>query len=267
VRSNTSNVLVAFLTIVALVALTGYQVTGETSAVRLLGRLGGALIEVERWLPAHRDDLELLARDRPDQPLVLTDMPIEVAIPASAALNAPAPVLEATITEAMGHKLYEEGYSAIQDEQGESHLGITDPLRWAIDSLDSSAHGFWRLAVVVTGLALLAISIAHFWTRQSPLPGLAVGSALAALGALIVWLAVQALGSSVNGAIDEEIARVARDGAWLGLRNSVAATAIGLGGLYVYNTLFGTHHDEDWEQWDDFDYDEAEAEFKEAPPY
>ena len=267
--SNTSNVLVAFLTIVTLVALTGYQVTSETSAVRLLGRLGGALIEVDRWLPAHRDDLELLARDRPDQPLVLADLPMEVAIPASAALNAPAPVLEATITEAMGHKLYDEGYTAIQDEQGESHLGITEPLRWAIDGLDSSAHGFWRLAVVVTGLALLAISLAHFWTRQSPLPGLAVGSALATLGALIVWLAVQTLGASLNGAIDEEIARVATDGIWIGLRNSVAATAIALGGLYVHNTLFGTRREEDWGQWDDFDNDtyEPDAEVREAPPY
>jgi hypothetical protein len=269
VRSNTSNVLVAFLTIVTLVALTGYQVTGETSSVRLLGRLGGALIEIDRWLPAHRDDLELLARDRPDQPLVLTDMPIEVAIPASAALEAPAPVLEATIVEAMGHKLYDDGYSAIQDEQGESHLGITEPLRWAIDGLDSSAHSFWRLAVVVTGLALIAICLAHFWTRQSPLPGVAVGSAVAAIGALALWLVVSALGSSVSGAIDEEIAEVAKDGIWIGLRNSLAATGIGLGGLYVYSTLFGTRGDEDWEQWDDFDYDayEPEHEAKEAPPY
>jgi hypothetical protein len=251
VRSNTSNVLVAFLAIVTLVSLTGYQVTSETSAVRLLGRLGGALIEIDRWLPAHRDDIELLARDRPSQPLVLTDLPIEVSIPAPAALEASQPVLEATITDAMGRKLYEDGYGAIHDEQGKSHLAITEPLRWAIDGLDRSAHGFWRIAVVVAGLALLVVCLAHFWARQSPLPG----------------LAVSALGSSVSGGIDEEIAMVARDGVWLGLRNSFAATGIGLGALYVYNSFAGPRREEDWEEWDDFDYETPEPESREAPPY
>jgi hypothetical protein len=267
VRSNTSNVLVAFLAIVTLVSLTGYQVTSETSAVRLLGRLGGALIEIDRWLPAHRDDIELLARDRPSQPLVLTDLPIEVSIPAPAALEASQPVLEATITDAMGHKLYEEGYGAIHDEQGKSHLAITEPLRWAIDGLDRSAHGFWRIAVVVAGLALLVACLAHFWARQSPLPGLAIGSAIAAVLSLAVWLAVSALGSSVSGGIDEEIAMVARDGVWLGLRNSFAATGIGLGALYVYNSFAGPRREEDWEEWDDFDYETPEPESREAPPY
>ena len=265
-QSKTSNVLVALLTIATLVSLTGYQVTSETSAVRLLGRLGAALIEIDRWLPAHRDDIELLARDRPNEPLALSGLPIEVAIPASAALDA-TPVIEATITEAMGRKLYEDGYGAIQDEQGATHLGLTEPLRWAIDSLDSSAHGMWRIAAAITALSLLAICLAHLWTRQSPLPGLAAGSAIAAVLALVTWLAVTALDSSVSGAIDEEIAKVARDGVWIGLRNSLAATAIGLGALYVYNSLVGPRHEGDWEEWDDFDYQAQEPESREAPPY
>ena len=267
-RSNTSNVLVAFLTFLTLFCLTGYQVTNETSGVRLLGRLGAALIELDRWLPAHQDDIELLARDRGDQPVVLTDLPIDVAIPSSAALSAPAPVLKATITEAMGHRLYDEGYGVIQDDQGQSHLGITEPLRWAIDMLDSSAHGFWTIGIAITGLALLVICLGHFWARQSPLPGLAVGSAVTAILALAAWLLVSFLGSRVSsGGLDEEIARVARDGVWIGLRNSIAATAIGLGGLYAYNSLVSPRHDEEWEEWDEFEYEPYEAESREAPPY
>jgi len=265
VRGNTSNVLVAILTIVTLVALTGYQVTSETSAVRLLGRLGAALIELDRWLPAHRDDIELLARDRPNQPLVLAELPIDVAIPASAALDAPMPVLRATIVEAMGRRLYEHGAGAIQDEEGESHLGITEPLRWAVDALDESAHGFWQLLLIIAGLTLLAVLAGHAWMRQSPLPGLAVGSAIAALLALMAWLAVTAIGSSLHGAIDEEIARVARDGVWLGLRNSLAATAIGLGALYAAHTLMGRRPEESWDEWDEFEYEEQEP--RKAPPY
>jgi hypothetical protein len=266
VRSNTSTLLVAFLTIVTLAALSGYQVTSETSSVRLLGRLGAALIEIDRWLPAHRHDIELLARDRPDQPLVLTELPIQVPIPAQTALEAPTPVLEATIVEAMGRKLYQDGYGAVQDEQGDSHLSLTEPLRWAIDTLDSSAHSFWRVAMAVSGLSLLAICLAHLWVRHSPLPGLAIGSVAAAVFALVAWLVVSVVSPTGGGALDQEIAKVARDGLWLGLRNSFAATGIAVGGLYFYNTLIGPRHHEDWDAWDDFDY-EGHEETRQTPPY
>ena len=265
-RGNSSNILVAILTIATLFALTGYQVTSEPSAVRLLGRLGAALIELDRWLPAHRDDVELQARDRPNQPLSLDGLPIDVAIPASAALEAPEPVLRATIVEAMGRKLYDEGYGAIEDEEGESHLGITEPLRWAVDALDRSAHSFWRIVAIIAGLTLAAVCVSHIWVRRSPLPGLAVGSAITAVFAIVLWLGVSAIGSSVGGAIDEEIARVAQDGVWLGLRNSLAATAISLGGLYAYNSLLGRHDEERWDAWED-EYEGQEPESREAPPY
>ncbi len=266
-HSNTSSLLVAFLTIVTLVCLTGFQVTNETSSTRLLGRLGSALIELDRWLPAHKDDIELQARDRPDQPVVLTELPINAAIPATAALDAPEPVLKATIRQALGEKLYDDGYNAIHDDAGTSHLSVTEPLRWAIGMLDSSAHSFWQIAVVVSGLALLAICVGHFWVRQSPLPGFTIGSAIAAILALIAWLVVTLIGSSMSGALNEELARVARDGVWIGLRDSIAAAAIGVGGLYAYSSLVGSHH-ADREEWDEFEYEyEYEQESRKLPPY
>jgi hypothetical protein len=267
VGGNSSNILVAILTIATLVTLTGYQVTTETSSVRLLGRLSAALIELDRWLPAHRDDIELLARDRSDQPVVLDELPVQVAIPASAALDAPHHVLRATITEAMGRRLYEEGYGAIRGDEGETHLGLTEPLRWAVDGLEGSAHSFWSIAVVISGLTLAAVCAGHVWVRQSPLPGLAVGSAVAALFAVGVWLVVGLVGSSASGSLDEEIARVARDAVWLGVRNSLAATAIGLGGLYIRSSLFGQRDEDRWDEWDDVDYEAQEPERREAPPY
>lgn len=265
-HGNTSNILVAFLTIVTLVALTGFQVTSETSSVRLLGRLGAALVELDRWLPAHREDIKLMARDRPNQPLVLSELPVDVAVPTSIALDASLPVLKATITEAMGHRLYESGHEVIRDEQGDSHLGFMEPLRWAVSGLDSGAHSFWRIALAVSGIALLVTCAAHFWARQSPLPGVAVGSAIATLLALGAWLLLGFLGGSVDGALDREIASVAVDGVWIGLRNSLAATAIGLGGLYAYNSFVGPRQRNEWDEWDDYEYEGYESEPRGTPP-
>jgi hypothetical protein len=163
--------------------------------------------------------------------------------------------------------LYADGFEAIQDEQGESHLGITEPLRWAVESLDSSAHSFWRIALVITGLALVVVCAGHFWARQSPLPGFAVGSGVTALLALVAWVMVKFLGASVSGALDEELAQVALDGIWIGLRNGMAATAIGLGGFYVYHSFVGPRPHEDWDEWDDYDYEGYEPESRNAPPY
>jgi hypothetical protein len=80
-------------------------------------------------------------------------------------------------------------------------------------------------------------------------------------------LAVTALGSTVSGAIDVEIAMVAKDSVWLGLRNSFAATGVGLGALFAYNSLAGPRREDEWEQWDEFDYEAYEPESREAPPY
>jgi hypothetical protein len=270
VRSNTGTLLVAFLTIVTLVCLSGFQVTNETSSVRLLGRLGSALIELDRWLPAHRADIELEARDRPDQPVVLADLPIDAAIPPDVALNGPEPALRASISQAMGEQLYEDGYSAIQDDLGESHLGVTEPLRWTIGMLDSGSHSFWQIALVVSGLALLAICAGHFWVKQSPLPGFTIGAAAAAILALLAWLAATLLSSSLHGALNEELGQVARDVIWIGLRDSIAAAAIGVGGLYAYSSLVGPHHAEqpEWDEWGDYEYEAYDQESpRQAPPY
>jgi hypothetical protein len=70
----------------------------------------------------------------------------------------------------------------------------------------------------------------------------------------------------VNGALDEEIAQVAIDGAWIGLRNSFAATAIGVGAFYVYHSFVGPRQ-RDWDEWDDYDYEAYDQESRQAPPY
>ena len=267
VRGSAAGLIAAILTVVTLFALAGYQVTSEESGARMLGRVGAALIELDRWLPAHKDDIELLSRDRPNAPLVLPDLPFEVAIPSTAASDANPETLRATITRAMGDQLYNEGSGAVRDEAGESHLDYTEPVRWTINMLGDGAHAFWTLVLIIAGLSLLALCAGMIWTRQSPLMAIAAGGAIAALLSLVAWLGMQALGSAMSGAIDKEIALVLRDGAWIGLRNGLAVVAMGLAAVFVFDNLF-PRPEANWDDWDE--YEEGEEEFQapmRPPPY
>ncbi len=252
-RGSSAGLITALLTVVTLFALAGYQITGATAGVRFEGRLGSALVELDRWLPAHREDLSLLSRDRPTAPLTLPDIPIDVTIPADQIANASDQQLEATITHAMGEVLYHDGSGAVHDEQGKSHLSVTDPVRWAINLTGSGVHSFWRTVLFVTGLILLAVCVAQLYGRHSPLPGLAVGGAVAAIGALLIWIAAHFIHASLSSVVDKEIALILRDGAWLGLRNALALTAIALSALYLTG-VFARHEEQPHRSW----YDDEE---------
>ena len=266
-RGSSAGLITALLTVVTLFALAGYQITSATAGVRFEGRLGSALIELDRWLPSHREDLSLLSRDRPNTPLTLPDVPIDVTIPADQIANASDPQLEATITHAMGEVLYRDGSGAVHDEQGKSHLSVTDPVRWAINLTGSGAHSFWRTLLFITGLILLAVCVAQLYMRHSPLPGLAVGGGLAAVGALLIWIAAHFLHASLNSVVDKEIALILRDGAWLGLRNALALTAIALSALYLTG-VFARREEQPHHSWydDEPDYDAYEPFEPPSPP-
>jgi hypothetical protein len=165
----------------------------------------------------------------------------------------------------MGHALYNEGSGAIQDEEGATHMAVTDPIRVAIDMLGQGAHSFWQLAVVLTAVILLAICAGMAWARQSPFPALAIGGVVAAGLSLFAWIGAQVLGSSLDSNVDREIALVLRDGAWLGVRNGIAAAVIGGGLAFVVSAALPARrpnnweHKEDWQdEWDDWDEEELE---------
>src|SRR6187402_1511573 len=96
------------LTMATIFSLAAYQVTTEGAATRLLSRLAASMFEVDRWLPAHQDDLELVARDRPDS-FVRVDLPIAVNLPARAVIDADTRQLRSRIVSEMGSILYRRG--------------------------------------------------------------------------------------------------------------------------------------------------------------
>ncbi len=120
----------------------------------MLGRLASSLVELDRWAPAHRDDIQLLARDRPDESVLVDDLPVAVLLPSDAVLAAGENdrALSDLLRDAMGRRLYAEGRGVLQDDEGGTHLSVTDPVRWAVSMLSADTHGTWRLALIVSGL-------------------------------------------------------------------------------------------------------------------
>jgi len=247
VSRSLTGLVVALMTALFLLAFSGYQVTGETAGPRLLGRLAASLVELDRWVPTHREDMQLLARDRPDENVLIDDLPVDVLLPSASvlAVGDRDQELSDLLRDAMGRRLYTEGRGVLQDEEGGTHLGVTEPVRWTVTLLSASTHGTWRLALIATGLVTLLLVVSSAMSKRSPLPHLLAGAGVAAVVSFLGWLIAGSIGSLFASSVDKEIVLILRDGAWLGLRNSLAVAAILLALLFLWRSLFAPRiHDE-----------------------
>jgi len=214
-----STFLTTLLTIVALFALAGWQVTGETASTRLLSRLAAAIVEIDRWLPAHYEDIQLLARDRPDDLIVIPDLPIQVVLPSAAVIDAEPAALESLIRREMGRQLYEDGNSAFRDSEGNSaSLGITEPVRWTVTLLGPGMHGVWLALLALTVLLALAAAASVMTIGENPVHAIATGAVIGAVSALAFFFLMKLLASMTGDHVDQEIALILKDGAWVGVR-------------------------------------------------
>jgi hypothetical protein len=238
------------MTAVALFALTGYQVTAETAATRLLGRLGAALIEVDRWLPEHREDIQLMARDRPEATMRPNDLPLDIVLSSADVIAAPDdPGLRRLMLRVMGETLYRRGLGAFQDSDGERRRpGIDEPLRWSVAFLTASTHGFWRAALPISVLLLLAPVAGVLLAGRLPLTQIAFGGGFSAAACLAWWFIAEAGSGLFAGAVDREIMLVVRDGAWIGLRNSLAV-AVAAGGVVALLSIMARPHGMPHQPW------------------
>ena len=239
-----------------LLSFAGYQVTGETAGPRLLGRLAASLVELERWAPTHRDDIQLLARDRPDESVLIDDLPVDVLLPSAVvlALGENDQALSNLLRDAMGRRLYSEGRGVLQDDEGATHLSVTEPVRWAVTLLGADMHGTWRLALIGTVLLTALFVVSFIVSGRSPLGPMAVGAGIAVVVSFFGWLIAGSIGSMFDSAVDKEVVLIFRDGAWLGLRNSLAATVVLLALLYLYRALLAPRfHEEVNYYWPELD--------------
>jgi hypothetical protein len=251
VSNPLTSLLVAVMMALLLFSFAGYQVTGETAGPRLLGRLASSLVELDRWTPAHRDDLQLVARDRPDESMLIDDLPVDVLLPSVdvLAVGENDRALSELLRDAMGKRLYAEGRGVLQDDEGATHLGVTDPVRWAVSMLSADMHGIWRLALIATGVVTVLFAGSFVMSKRSPLGSMAAGAGIAVVVSFFGWLVAGVIGSMFESAVDKEIVKILRDGAWLGLRDSLAAGAVMLALLYLYRSLLAPRlegHDDDY---------------------
>jgi hypothetical protein len=257
VREALTALLAAMLTAVTLFAFAGYQVTSEETATRLLGRLSASLVELDRWVPVHREDIELAARDRPQEAVLVDDLPVDVVIPSSVALEAGDAEMSAILRAAMGRRLHDEGHGAFQDEEGEPQLPVTEPVRWTISLLSSGTHTFWRVASLAAAVLTLMLLVSLSLSRRSPFTPVAVGAIAAAVASFFVWLVGGAGNSVFASSVDREIMLIMRDGAWLGLRNSLALAVIALSLLYLWRTLIDPRSRYEESYWPDIEQSDA----------
>ena len=221
--------LTVVTTVILLFSLSGYQVTSETASGRLLGRLAAAVIELDRWLPAHAEDLRLLAAEARGGSVRPAGLPVPIALPVDAVAASDAKGLRAMIVEATGAALRRDGLAAFRDDAGAGgSLGVQEPVRWTVALLGDSAHAFWGAALLLSVVALVGFAAALLLEGRPLLGPLALGGGLAAAAAFAAWLLALAADQAFASAIDSEIALILRNGAWIGLRNGLAVGGAGL---------------------------------------
>lgn len=259
--------VVALMTALLLFSFAGYQVTGETAGPRLLGRLAASLVELERWTPTHRDDIQLVARDRPNESVLIDDLPVDILVPSAdvLALGDDDQGLSNLLQNAMGRRLYTEGRDVLQDDAGATHLSVSDPVRWAVTMLNADMHGTWRLALLGSVLLTVLFAGSFVLSKRSPLGPMAVGAGIAVIVAFFGWLIAGGIGSMFDSEVDKEIVLILRDGAWLALRNSVAAAAALLALLYLHRALLAPRIQGEQEQYYWPEIDEAQDAYPSDP--
>jgi hypothetical protein len=222
--------LLAFSVFATLIALTGAQSTGATAGPRLLGRLAAALFELDRWVPAHAEDIAAAARDRTRGLVGVDGLPVRVLV-TQAAASADGEELGAAIADAAGQRLYSEGRVAFVDGEGANgDISLTQPTRWAIALLEQEEHSKWQFLLYSSALSTLAlfglVSVTSLGGVGMALRTVAIASGIATVLAIGAWLLCEAVARITASPPNAETARLLASCLRLGLQDAVV---VGLG--------------------------------------
>jgi hypothetical protein len=215
------------------VALTGSQATGATAGPRLLGRLAAAMFELDRWIPAHSEDLQAAARERSRGAVEVQGLPVRATVNANSAIAGDGEAMSREIASSAGHQLYELGRAAFRDENGAAagSISISEPARWAVSSIEEDNHRAWNIALGATLVAVLFFSLLSLLTSSGAsgvTVAIAAGALLATIGAAVLWGLATLCAGAFATQVDREVARMLRDCAWMGIRIGLAVAAAGI---------------------------------------
>jgi hypothetical protein len=231
-------------TLVLVFSLAGFLWSGPTAGPRLQGRLAAAAIEIDRWLPAHEEDIRANARERPRASIEVNDLPIAVSIDSLAAESQDIGKLKGALVAAMGQRLYDEGRSAYN---GGGSISVAEPSRWPMDLLRPGPHhALQYLTLLFLAVCILGATLSAIGARGAPgaavLRPVAFGAGAALFLAIGLWVLFRGGALLTEPTITGESLLVLRDFAAIAIRIAFAV-CLGAGAILVLMNLTSSQPD------------------------
>jgi hypothetical protein len=219
-----------------LVALNLLQLTAPGPAHRALRRAVASLTEIDSLLAVHGAALLQQADASPGEPLSLPDYPLDVTVSPEEAQR-PAAEVRDLLLERSAEQVYREGSAAFREE-GQSgdapRLSVQRAVRTGLGFLTAGNHDALRwttvmLAAICGALSGSLLFITRNYGRLIALGGaVAAGSLLFLLLAAAVRLVLSLAGWGTDDYITVQLLDLAKEAAWLPIRNGFAFSGLGL---------------------------------------
>jgi hypothetical protein len=225
-----------------LVALSLFQLTAPGPAHRALRRAVASLTEIDSLLAVRGPALREHAEASPNGAVSLPDYPLDVSLSPEEARRSTEQVRD-LLLDRSAEQAYLEGSAAFRAEGesgGSSGLSLKGFVRLSLGLLTASRHDALRVATVVLAILCGVLSCALVLLTPGYRRLTALGSTVAAsslfflLLTVAVRLALALAGAASDDYIAGQLLDLAKDAAWLPLRNGLA-----FGGLGVALVILG----------------------------
>jgi hypothetical protein len=219
-----------------LVALNLLQLTAPGPAHRALRRAVASLTEIDSLLAVHGAALRQQADVSPDEPLALPDYPLDVSLSPEEAQR-PAAEVRDLLLDRSAEQVYQEGSAAFREEGqsgGAPRLSVQRAVRTGLGFLTVGHHDALRWATLVLALVCGVLSgalvlVTRGYGRLGALGGaVAAASLLFLLLATAVRLVLGLAGWGTDDYITVQLLDLAKEAAWLPIRNGFAFSGLGL---------------------------------------
>jgi hypothetical protein len=215
--------------------LSLWQVTSETSAKPALRDALNALVEGDGVVTRNYDDLQARAEAaQADEQVELRDYPVSLPLTRDEALGTSVSDIRSLLLERGADRLYDDGTDALRDDEagdGAGRFTAAGTVGELLGFLTNDAHVIlgWLtlvLAGISVALAIMLVTLSRGFGRAVALgSAVAVASLPLLLSGLLAY--VSARSDSSSEYLRHEFMLIARDLAWLPLRNGIALLLVG----------------------------------------